>query len=109
MKMYILVQHLIKVKMVKNKPQPGQFIILEQLVNNALDLNLDVPRFDNIYISRRTKHNIKYSKDLIGEDNTQKRGNVDEDKVVQILEDLGYNEIFGENYTLAEKLQCFII
>ena len=88
-------------------PQPGQFIILEQLVNNALDLNLDVPRFDNIYISRRTKHNIKYSKDLIGEDNTQKRGNVDEDKVVQILEDLGYNEIFGENYTLAEKITMF--
>ena len=36
-----------------------------QLINNALDLNLDVPQHDNIYISRRTQHNPKYSKDLL--------------------------------------------
>ena len=92
---------------IRIQPKPGQFMILMQLINSALDLNLDVPRFDNIYISRRVEHNVKYSKDLIGEDNTKKRGNVDEDKVVQILEDLGFHEVFGENYTLAEKITMF--
>jgi len=88
-------------------PQPGQFIILETLVNNALDLNLGTERYDNIYISRRTQHNPKYNKDLIGEDNTQKRGNVNEDEVVDILTQLGFKEVFGENYTLAEKITMF--
>ena len=82
-------------------------MILMQLINSALDLKLDVPRFDNIYISRRTQHNPVYSKDIIGEDNTKKRGNVDEDKVVDILEDLNFHEVFGENYSLAEKITMF--
>ena len=92
---------------VRIQPKPGQFMILMQLINNALDKNLDVPRFDNIYISRRTQHNPIYNKDIIGEDNTKKRGNVDEDKVVDILEDLNFHEVFGENYTLAEKITMF--
>ena len=92
---------------VRIQPKDGQFMILLQLINNALDKNLDVPRFDNIYISRRTQHNPIYSKDIIGEDNTKKRGNVDEDKVVDILEDLNFHEVFGENYTLAEKITMF--
>ena len=92
---------------VRIQPKPGQFMILMQLINSALDLKLDVPRFDNIYISRRTQHNPVYSKDIIGEDNTKKRGNVDEDKVVDILEDLNFHEVFGENYSLAEKITMF--
>ena len=35
-----------------------------QLINNALDKNLDVFSFDNIYISRRTQHNPIYNKDI---------------------------------------------
>ena len=92
---------------VRIQPKPGQFMILMQLINSALDLKLDVPRFDNIYISRRTQHNPVYSKDIIGEDNTKKRGNVDEDKVVDILEDLNFHEVFGENYSLAEQITMF--
>ena len=92
---------------VRIQPKYDQLMILLQLINNALDKNLDVPRFDNIYISRSTQHNPIYSKDIIGEDNTKKRGNVDEDKVVDILEDLNFHEVFGENYTLAEKITMF--
>lgn len=83
------------------------FVVLNKLISSALDRNLDVPRFDNIYLSRRTHLNPNYSKELIGEDNTQKRRNINEDRVVDVLENLGYVEVFGENYTLAEKITIF--
>ena len=83
------------------------FPMLEKLVESALSKKLDVPIYDNIYISRRTKYNPNYSKDLIGEDNTQKRQCVNEDEVVDILRGYGFQEVFGENYTLAEKITMF--
>ena len=88
-------------------PKPGQFLMIDGLVRAAKALKLDVPQHDNIYISRRTKHNPNYSKDLIGEDNTQKRGCVNEDEIVDILSKHGFVEVFGENYTLAEKITMF--
>ena len=88
-------------------PKPGQFLMIDGLVRAAKQLKLDVPQHDNIYISRRTKHNPNYSKDLIGEDNTQKRGCVNEDEIVDILSKHGFVEVFGENYTLAEKITMF--
>ena len=88
-------------------PEPGYFLVLESLINCALMKELDVPRYDNIYISRRTKHNPNYSRELIGEDNTQKRGCVNEDEIVDILTKQGFVEVFGENYTLAEKITMF--
>ena len=88
-------------------PKSGQFLMIDGLVRAAKQLKLDVPQHDNIYISRRTKHNPNYSKDLIGEDNTQKRGCVNEDEIVDILSKHGFVEVFGENYTLAEKITMF--
>ena len=88
-------------------PKRGQFLMIDGLVRAAKALKLDVPQHDNIYISRRTKHNPNYSKDLIGEDNTQKRGCVNEDEIVDILSKHGFVEVFGENYTLAEKITMF--
>jgi len=46
-------------------------------------------------------------KSVIGEDNTVRRGLVNEDSVVEILTDLGYTEVFGENLSLAEKIVLF--
>ena len=94
-------------KGVRISPKSGQFLMIDGLVRAAKNLKLDVPIHENIYISRRTKHNPNYSKDLIGEDNTQKRGCVNEDEIVDILSKHGFVEVFGENYTLAEKITMF--
>ena len=83
------------------------YLVLDNLIVNALNKNLDVPTYDNIYISRRTQNNPNYNKDLIGEDNTQKRGCVNEDEIVDIVRQNGFKEVFGENYTLAEKITMF--
>ena len=61
-----------------------------------------------IYISRRAHANpLANRKQVLGEDNTVKRGLTNEDSVVEILTALGYDEIFGENLTLAEKIVTF--
>lgn len=61
-----------------------------------------------VYISRRAHANpLANRKTVIGEDNTVKRGLTNEDAVVEILTSLGYDEIFGENLTLAEKIVTF--
>ena len=52
-----------------------------------------------IYLSRRAHANpLANRKTVIGEDNTVKRGLTNEDEVVEILKELGYVEVFGENY-----------
>jgi len=89
------------------KTDERYYLVLDNLIVNALNKNLDVPTYDNIYISRRTQNNLKYNKDLIGEDNTQKRGCVNEDEIVDIARRNGFKEVFGENYTLAEKITMF--
>ena len=61
-----------------------------------------------VYISRRAHANpLSNRKTVIGEDNTVRRGLVNEDSVVEILTELGYTEVFGENLTLAEKIVTF--
>ena len=61
-----------------------------------------------VYISRRAHANpLNNRKHIVGEDNTIKRGLTNEDAVVEILTQLGYDEIFGENLTLAEKIVVF--
>ena len=61
-----------------------------------------------VYISRRAHANpLRNRKAVVGEDNTVKRGLTNEDEVVWILTELGYDEIFGENLTLAEKIVTF--
>ena len=89
------------------KHKKEYFFILNKLVNSALNRKLDIPIYDNIYLSRRVKANTKYNKKILGEDNTLDRELVNEDEVVEIAAKEGFREIFGENYTLAEKIIMF--
>lgn len=80
------------------------------LIDRIVDLcrPIDVPQFERVYLSRRAHANpMNNRKSVIGEDNTVKRGLVNEDAVVDILTELGYTEVFGENYTLGEKIKMF--
>jgi hypothetical protein len=87
------------------RPYGGFYDSLETLVE--LSQTANAPDIEKIYLSRRTSSNPQYTKSLIGEDNTQKRGLVNETEVVEILSAQGYTEVFGENYTLCEKIKMF--
>lgn len=88
-------------------PHNEQYKLIHRLIDLACSSVHDVPTYEKIYVSRRTHANPKYTKDLIGEDNTKKRGLTNEDDIVKILQDEGYIEVFGENFTLAEKIAMF--
>jgi len=89
------------------KPHPEQYYLLKNLISLAHE-KVKMPRIERIYLSRRAHANtLANRKDIIGEDNTVKRGLTNEDQVVEILGNLGYTEVFGENYTLAEKIVLF--
>jgi len=98
-----------------NDPGTGKRIwpSIEQYtqLNNLIQLahkKVNLPPIERVYLSRRAHANpLKNRKDIIGEDNTVKRGLTNEDQVVDILSSLGYTEVFGENYTLAEKIVLF--
>ena len=89
------------------RPDPAQWQLIDRLVQNAKS-RVQMPVYNKIYLSRRAHANpLNNRKKIIGEDNTVKRGLVNEDLVVDILTNQGYTEIFGENYTLAEKIVMF--
>ena len=89
------------------RPHDRQYELIGELIDRAKD-RVTVPQFDRIYLSRRAHANpLNNRKDIIGEDNTVKRGITNEDEIVDILSNLGYTEVFGENYTLAEKIVLF--
>jgi len=90
------------------RPDPAQWQLIDRLVQNAKS-RVQMPVYNKIYLSRRAHANPLNinRKAVIGEDNTVKRGLVNEDSVVDILTDKGYIEVFGENYTLAEKIVMF--
>jgi len=89
------------------RPHDRQYDLIGELIDRAKD-RVTVPQFDRIYLSRRAHANpLNNRKDIIGEDNTVKRGITNEDEIVDILSSLGYTEVFGENYTLAEKIVLF--
>ena len=89
------------------RPHDRQYELIGELIDRAKD-RVTVPQFDRIYLSRRAHANpLNNRKDIIGEDNTVKRGITNEDEIVEILSNLGYTEVFGENYTLAEKIVLF--
>ena len=91
----------------RTRPLPRQYELLKQLITTAT-ARVDVPSYDKIYLSRRAHANpLANRKSIVGEDNTVKRGLVNEDAVVGFLTELGYTEVFGENYTLAEKIVLF--
>jgi hypothetical protein len=89
------------------RPDNRQYALLKQCIHRA-KLVAQAPQHEKIYLSRRAHANpLTNRKAVIGEDNTVKRGLVNEDSVVEILTDMGYAEVFGENYTLAEKIVLF--
>ena len=91
----------------RRRPDDLQYKLLQHLIETAKQ-RASAPQYDKIYLSRRAHANpLNNRKDLIGEDNTIKRGLTNEDEVVDILTSLGYTEVFGENYTLAEKIVLF--
>ncbi len=89
-------------------PDSRIYSMIEQCVQRARTRAPDVPVHKKIYLSRRAHANLlKNRKLVIGEDNTIKRGITNEDAMVDILKTIGYTEVFGENYTLAEKISMF--
>lgn len=91
----------------RRRPDDLQYKILQYLIKTAKKRST-APIYEKIYLSRRAHANtLKNRKDVIGEDNTVKRGLTNEDEVVDILSKLGYVEVFGENYSLAEKIIMF--
>ena len=89
------------------RPAVEQYDLLRTLIRVAHDRAPSAP-ISQVYISRRAHANPLHNrKGVIGEDNTVRRGLVNEDAVVEILLDLGYTEVFGENLSLAEKIVLF--
>ena len=89
------------------RPDHRQYALLKQCIHRA-KLVAQAPQHEKIYLSRRAHANpLNNRKAVIGEDNTVKRGLVNEDSVVEILTGMGYTEVFGENYSLAEKIVLF--
>ena len=89
------------------RPPAEQYSLLRHLIRVAHDRAPSAP-ISQVYISRRAHANpLRNRKSVIGEDNTVRRGLVNEDSVVEILTDLGYTEVFGENLSLAEKIVLF--
>lgn len=88
-------------------PADVQYELLQSCIARA-HATAQAPVYQQVYLSRRAHANPMINrKDLIGEDNTVKRGLTNEDEVVDILCELGYTEVFGENYSLAEKIVLF--
>lgn len=91
----------------RTQVNPLQWQLIDTLVKRAKQ-SVTMPVYEKVYLSRRAHANpLNNRKQVIGEDNTVKRGLVNEDSVVDILTDQGYTEVFGENYTLAEKIVLF--
>ena len=92
------------------RPPVEQYDLLRELIRVAKKRAPAAPSLSTgkVYISRRAHANpLSNRKTVVGEDNTVKRGLTNEDDVVYILTQLGYEEIFGENLTLAEKIVVF--
>ena len=91
----------------RQTPADRQYELIAQLIEISKQ-RATAPQYDAVYLSRRAHANpMNNRKDVIGEDNTVKRGLTNEDDVVEVLQNLGYTEVFGENYSLAEKIVLF--
>lgn len=88
-------------------PRKEIFEIYQEMTKNALKIfNATQLGYDNIYISRRTWINEKKS-DNIGTNYTMRRKLINEDNLVDRLLQKDYKEIFGENYSMLEKIVLF--
>lgn len=91
-----------------NPPRKEIFEIYNLMIKNAKEKsnNLNNPKIDKIYISRRTWLN-KSNLANIGTNYTTRRKLMNEDELVLKLQNNDYIEIFGENYSFIEKILLF--
>ena len=89
-------------------PRKEIYYIYDILIQNTIKdykNNVNDKKYEKIYISRRTWLNKK--NDNIGTDYTTRRELTNESELVDKLINLGFTELFGENYSMKEKIQIF--
>lgn len=86
-------------------PRKEIYEIYDILIKNSLINYKNDKKYDKIYISRRTW--INKQTDNIGTNYTTRRKLTNEDYVVDKLVNYGFTELFGENYSMKEKIQIF--
>jgi hypothetical protein len=86
-------------------PRKEIFEIYQRMVSKALTIPLSIQCHDKVYISRRTWINKKT--DNIGTNYTTRRKLMNEDQLVENLQQLGFQEVFGENYSMTQKIHLF--
>ena len=84
-------------------PRKEIYEIYDKLIKNSLISYKNKKKYDKIYISRRTWINKK--NDNIGTDYTTRRKLTNENELVNNLINLGFTELFAENYSMKEKIQ----
>lgn len=89
-------------------PRKEIFEIYEKMTTNALQQSFKYKNisFNKIYISRRTWINNNVT-DNIGTNYTTRRKLMNEDDLVNKLKEDNFIEIFGENYSMTEKILLF--
>jgi len=89
-------------------PRKEIFEIYKKMTTNALQQSFKYKNisFDKIYISRRTWINNNVT-DNIGTNYTTRRRMMNEDDLVNKLLENGFTELFGENYSMLEKILLF--
>jgi hypothetical protein len=83
-------------------PHPYIFSIYEKI---SQSISTTFKTYQKIFISRRTWTRPKSNN--IGTDYTTRRKMINEDKLVEELNKLGFVEIFAEDYSLEEKIAIF--
>ena len=86
-------------------PRKEIYEIYDLLIKKSLINYKNDKKYDKIYISRRTW--INKQTDNIGTNYTTRRKLTNEDYVVDKLVKSGFTELFGENYSMKEKIQIF--
>lgn len=86
-------------------PRKEIYEIYDVLIKNSIIDYKNDRKYDKIYISRRTWMNKPT--DNIGTDYTTRRKLTNENELVDKLVNVGFIEIFGENYSMKEKIQIF--
>ncbi len=87
-----------------NNPPRKEIFEIYNNIKNKIKNNYDTPK--KIYISRRTWINNNNSN--IGTNYTTRRKMINEDKLVEKLNNLGFIEIFTENLSTEEKIVLFM-
>ena len=86
-------------------PRKEIYDIYDLLIKKSLINYKNDSKYDKIYISRRTWMNKET--DNIGTNYTTRRKLTNENNVVDKLVNSGFTELFGENYSMKEKIQIF--